>query len=255
MYSTIKIDRGMKSTTLTCFCALFLILNSCISPRIMETAKPVSKGDAMIATGLSGYANTEIIFGGIEINTRFGISDNSDVGFSFNLPVPGHMKIDYKKQLVPSPREKTYLSSGFSLEGLVPSENSSMVPAFSVPLFFSFNHQKSVTPYFAQRFTMSFTGWNALRYSNNQLPLEKTLRTENTMLYSGGLGLAVGRGLNKWFIEFTYFSRYSFFLRNYYSSQTEKWIYNKGQNHEDVGFQVSIGRSIYAKKSSSKVGL
>lgn len=191
---------------------------------------------------------TSYFLGG-DLNIRYGIGGNSDIGLSANFLVPGHIRFDYKRQLLTNSNNSLYLSSGLALEGYIPSEYRSMTPSFSVPLYFSFNHNKNVIPYFAQRYTMSFEGLNAFRYSDSQLPVFEEINTRNTILYSGGLGLAFGKEYDKWFLELSYFSLYSFFLKNYYSSVLSEWIYDKGQRHDNFGIQVSFGKMLFVKSS------
>lgn len=236
------------------FC-LLLLFSGCISPRIMETAKPLEKREVSAAVGVSGYANDEIVFGGMELNVRYGIGHNSDVGLSTNLPVPGHLRLDYKKQLLTTRSNSLYLSSGLSVEGFIPDEYSSMISAFSIPLFFSFNHNNKVVPYLAQRYTMSFSGWNSYRYHEDKLPLHEKANFKNTILYSGGLGFAFGEKHNMWFIEFTFFSNHTFFLKNYYSETSNEWVYDKGQHHENTGIQISFGKKLFVKSAKQKVNL
>ena len=226
---------------------------SCVSPSILQTAKPVEKGFVETSISLSGFANTEIISGAFEANVRTGINDVSDFGFSFGLPI-GHYKLDYKHLLYKNSLENFYLSSGIGVEAFMPSESDSYVPGITIPLFLSFNDNGKVTPYLVQRFTFSPIGLKAHKYLMQEAPVEQEVLLKNHIINSGGIGLRfTNNNDRRWFIEFSYFLLSEYFYRSDFNSDTQSWKKSTRTGLDNSGFQFNIGCSILKPRRKNRL--
>lgn len=243
MFSKIIIDKIINSfLTLT-----LLSLGSCISSSILQTAKPLQKGEVETAISLSGFANSEIV-GGVmsESQVRVGLNDVSDIGFSFALPTIGHYKIDYKRLLYKNTNETFYLSSGVGIEAFLPSESDPFIPGITIPLYISFNDKGKITPYLAQRFTFSPIGLKTHRYLSLENPVEKNVFIKNHMITSGGIGLRFTNyeKNRRWFIEFSYYLHSEYFYRSDFNSNTQSWKKTTRSGIGTIGAQVNLGFNI-----------
>ena len=160
----------MRITRFSIF-LLPLFLASCFSSSIMQTAKPTPVGTLERSAGISVYADRGDIYPAVDGMLRTGISKRADIGLAYSLGTLGHLKLDFKHQLYASPDQQLFLSSGIGVDGIWSEEilgPTNKDIGITLPLYFSFNHNEKVTPYFAQRATLGLTDVSALsQYGKN----------------------------------------------------------------------------------------
>ena len=232
--------------------ALPLLLGSCFSSSIMQTAKPVDRGEIEVTTGLSAYGSTG--GGGIpsaDVMVRYGVGENSDLGAYYALGLFGHFRLDYKHVLYKSPTENTYLSSGFGIDGLLYEATWSEPQdlGLSVPVYFSFNHTKKVIPYFMQKATLGLNDINVLS-QYNRAPGLTNYDYDHNWYYSGGFGFKWGEKRVKWYGELSYSIRFNREYQNVvYTDDTGLNVYFRKSTDPQPTFQLSLGMMIGQRKN------
>lgn len=183
-----------------------LLLASCFSSSIMQTAKPTPKGTLERSIGISGYADNGDLYPAIDGMLRTGLSEKSDIGLAYSLGTLGHLKLDFKHLIYASPDQNMFLSSGIGVDGMWSEEILGPVNkdiGLTLPLYFSFNHNEKVTPYFAQRLTLGLTDVSALtQYS--KAPGVDPYSLNHDWYYTGGGGIRWGEKNVRWFAELSY---------------------------------------------------
>lgn len=229
-----------------------IVLASCFSSSIMQTAKPVEKGQIETTAGLSAYGSSG--GGGIpsaDVMVRYGIGQKSDIGASYSLGLFGHFRLDYKHNLYESPTKNTYLSSGFGVDAMLYEATWSEPQdvGLTLPLYFSFNHNKKVIPYLAQRATLGLNDIGVLvQYDKN--PGLTDYDYDHNWYYSGGFGIKWGEKRVKWYAELSYSIRFnreyqnSVYTDDFGETQT---FFRKNTDPQEV-FQLSVGMVISQKK-------
>jgi hypothetical protein len=183
-----------------------LILGSCFSSAIMQTAKPTPVGTLERSIGISGYADDGNIYAGVDGMLRTGLYKRGDIGLAYSLGTIGHLKLDFKHQLYSSPDHNWYLSSGIGVDGIWSEEfmgPTNKDVGLTLPLYFSFNHNMSVTPYFAQRATLGLTDLSAL-CQYQKAPNFQNYDLNHDWYYTGGAGIRWGEKNVRWFAELSY---------------------------------------------------
>ncbi len=185
---------------------LLTLLESCHSSAILQTAKPVSKGSTEVSVAASGYSVSDII-PGVNAMVRTGINERSDIGFAYSGTLYFQIRSDYKHVLWSHPQQSAFFSSGVGLDVLLLNDWGSDINSnigLIAPLYFSFNHDGRVTPYFAQSFTMGLFGLRTLADYRSSGPFHSSYR-EHVMFYSGGAGIRFGqRKRIRWMVELSY---------------------------------------------------
>lgn len=194
----------MKKLLYTLYISLLLVLTSCISSSVLQTAKPNEKGQVTGVIGLSAYKmEHENVFPGINGMVRFGVGENSDLGLAISPGLLGTIRLDYKYKIWSSSNQNSFLSSGIQADFVLnDSYGGDLDVGATLPLYFSFGHNKNVTPYLAQRYTMYFRDIDVFKYYNKEN--EQFLSKHHLMTYNGGLGILFGKGRVKWFVESSY---------------------------------------------------
>lgn len=186
--------------------ALPLILTSCFSSSIMQTAKPTPKGTLERSVGISAYADDGDIYPAIDGMLRTGLSEKSDIGLAYSFGTLGHLKLDFKHLIYASPDENAFLSTGIGVDGIWSEEvlgPTNKDIGMTLPLYFSFNHNEKITPYFAQRATLGLTDLSALsQYS--KAPGTQSFSLNHDWYYTGGGGIRWGEKNVRWFAELSY---------------------------------------------------
>lgn len=221
---------------------------------MLQTAKPIGKGRVYTTISGAGFINDDIILGNAEVGVRIGINEKSDFGASISMPSFYNIKTDYKRVLLSNRKKTLFLSTGLQLEGYVPEESTGFQIGFTIPLYFSFNHDGNFIPYIGQKFTNSIFGLNVHKYYWQEDPINKKVYESNNYFYAGGIGFRFGKKPGKWFLEFSYFMAYDRFFRSSYSEDNEAWQVNKGQRYDNRGFHFNFGKTIAAggsKKDNS----
>ena len=227
-----------------------ILLQSCYSSSVMQTAKPLEKGESDFSIGADGYASSGDMFPGLELMYRRGINGKSDFGARYTFGLWGHGRIDYKYNFFRSANERLFLSSGIGFDAYVPDsfggQNWFVGPY--VPLYFSFNHGNPVVPYFSQGFSF---GLNDLRgLAPNQVPITSNYQGfEHTMFYNGGFGIRFGQRRVKYFVELSYGVRLENQVREQQNGPegAEYWTIVHSQD-TDLVFQLSTGITIGNKR-------
>ncbi len=108
---------------------LIVFLNGCISTLTHQVPNTTPKGESILGLSLSYYISgdrTVILFEDSSfifsiapaIYSRYGISDNSDIGFTFfGYPVFGSFYIDYKHQISKKHLSAISIANGIYLHG------------------------------------------------------------------------------------------------------------------------------------------
>lgn len=188
-----------------------LFLSSCFSSSIMQTAKPTPKGTLERSIGISGYAETGFdnkldLYPSIDGMLRTGITEKSDIGLAYSLGTLGHLKLDFKHLLYASPDSNLFLSTGIGVDGIWSEEILGPVNkdvGVTLPLYFSFNHNERITPYFAQRATLGLTDVSALS-QYGKVPGTQAFYLDHDWYYHGGGGIRWGENNIRWFAELSY---------------------------------------------------
>lgn len=191
----------MKSTYL--FCLVFL-LQGCYSASMMQTAKPLEKGQHELSTGLVGYSlensidedysmkNSPIV--GVDIMYRSGLTKNTDLGVSFAPSATvGHLRADLKYNFYQSSNESVFVSSLFSIEAnnlryIGSGGQDDFFIANGLGLVASFNHQKYFYPFLYQKFTLGLTDIGVFSRYNINTPPTDFVNYLHHMHYIGGAG-------------------------------------------------------------------
>ena len=188
------------------FLFLPLILGSCFSSAIMQTAKPTPVGTLERSIGFSGYADDGNVYAGVDGMLRTGIYKRGDIGLAYSLGTLGHLKLDFKHQLYTSPDHNWYLSSGIGVDGIWSEQILGPVNkdiGLTLPLYFSFNHNEKITPYFAQRATLGLTDLKTLSQYQKAPGLQQ-YDLNHDWYYTGGGGIRWGEKKVRWFAELSY---------------------------------------------------
>lgn len=219
----------------------------------MQTAKTVENREVKYTGGAFVYVtedtkdndNDASVLPGVNIGIRYGLGQRTDIGMFYASGGWGHARVDVKQNIWQKPDGNAYLSTGFAIENhnYHDDQKTSGMELFnkgwaaSIPLFYSFGHNKPVTIYTAQRFTLSFNELDLLKnwdyYMNEYtLPLNQYIDRQNTLFYSGGLGFKWGKNDNKkWFAEASY------------SFHTNRYIYcNNAAPEQNEVRKVTIGQ-------------
>ena len=196
------------------FLPIIIILHSCFSTSMMQTAKTLDEGESQIAVGLSGYYFEDEFGLAPEVNYRQGINSKSDFGLGYSVGLNGHIKADYKRLLFNSTENNLYFSSGIGFDLFMP--DGDFLFASTIPLYLSLHKNPKFVPYFAQRFTLSFTDLSAFKYKDITNP-GKDVYYDHYMFYSGAAGLQFGENRIKWFME----ASYSVTFNNTYGSYSD----------------------------------
>ena len=229
-------------------------LTGCYSSNIMQTAKPIENGKVNFTSSARMYwTNDEIpVFPGVSLGLRTGVTNRSDIGFYYSSSIWHNARIDYKHNIWKKADGNSYLSLGLAIE------NNSLLPdprefrkswAASVPLFYSFNHNKPTVVYIAQRFTFGFGDMDLLSnmdyYKNEYQCDSEEFQISHDMIYSGGIGLRWGKKEKfKWFAEFTYSTRFQKFVGCYIDKNdgsSEYYIDDATRLYPEIGIGLSIG--------------
>jgi hypothetical protein len=192
---------------------LFLaaLFSSCFSSSIMQTAKPTAKGTLERSVAISTYAETGYddkldLYPTIEGMLRTGITEKSDLGLAYSLGTLGHLKFDFKHVIYASPDNNLFLSTGIGVDGIWSEEILGPVNkdiGLTLPLYFSFNHNQKITPYFAQRATLGLTDVSALS-QYGKVPGTQAFDLDHDWYYHGGGGIRWGENNIRWFAELSY---------------------------------------------------
>lgn len=186
--------------------SLSLLFSGCFSSAIMQTAKTTPVGTLERSLGLSAYADEGDLYAGVDGMLRTGISDRADIGLAYSLGTLGHLKLDFKHQIFASKDQNVFLSSGLGVDALWSEQFLGPINkdvGVTLPVYFSWNHTKRFTPYFAQRATLGLTDMSALtQYS--KAPGTEAFFLNHDWYYSGGLGIRWGENKIRWFAELSY---------------------------------------------------
>ncbi len=234
----------MRIRTLPFF-VLPLILASCFSSAIMQTAKPTPKGTLERSLGLSGYVDDGYVYPAIDGMLRTGLSEKSDIGLAYSLGTLGHLKLDLKHLIYTSPDQKMFFSAGIGVDGIWSEEVLGPINkdiGLTLPLYFSFNHKGKITPYFAQRLTLGLTDLNTLGQYNED-PLFDSYNLSHDWYYTGGGGIRWGEKDVKWFAELSYTFKFNrtYINNSYINPQGIQEVYShKGISRSGTA-QVTLG--------------
>lgn len=89
-----------------------IFFQSCISTSILQTAKTLDKGETQIVGGASQY-NFEGEFGlAPDLMIRKGINEKSDFGFGYSAGIMGHLRADYKYEILETKNKSNHISTG-----------------------------------------------------------------------------------------------------------------------------------------------
>ncbi len=188
------------------FFVLPLFLASCFSSAIMQTAKPTPKGTLERSVGLSGYVDDGYVYPAINGMLRTGLSSKSDIGLAYSLGTLGHFRLDFKHLVYASPDENMFFSTGIGVDGIWSEEVYGPINkdvGFTLPVYFSFNHNEKVTPYFAQRVTLGLTDLGVLSQYKKQPGIDQ-FDYKHDWYYTGGGGIRWGKKKVRWFAELSY---------------------------------------------------
>lgn len=218
----------------------------------MQTAKPVDKGGIEVTTGLSAYGSSG--GGGIpsvDVMVRYGVGEKADIGASYALGLFGHFRLDYKHVLYTSPNKNTYLSTGFGVDGILYEATWSEPKdvGLTVPLYFSFNHNKKVIPYFAQKATLGLNDIEVLGQYGKPAGL-MNYDYDHNWYYSGGFGFKWGEKRLKWYSELSYSVRFNREYHNdvFTDDMGVMEVYFRKSTDPRATFQLSLGMIISQKK-------
>jgi len=217
------------------------LLPSCFSASVMSTAKTLDKGEQHFYIGGSAYRSSHDIIGSPEFMYRSGINKKSDFGIRYSLGLYGHLRTDFKYELMSWKNESNFISTGVGFDFYFPNTYSGdkYIVGSTIPLFFSFNHHKNVVPYIGQQYTF---GWNDLKafvFKNSNEIIEFRTSKSHSSFYSGTYGLKFEKFKLKPFIEVSYSlkieNNFSAWPLNNYSWEN---TYNR-QTHQNL--QLTIG--------------
>lgn len=224
-----------------------LILGSCFSSAIMQTAKPTPVGTLERSAGISGYADLDDgdLYLGVDGMLRTGIYEKADIGLAYSFGTIGHLKLDFKHQLYASPDNNWYLSSGIGVDGIwweqiLGPTNKDI--GLTLPLYFSFNHNKNVTPYFAQRATMGLSDFSTLS-QYQEAPGLQPYNLNHDWYYTGGGGIRWGEKKVRWFAELSYTFRFNRVYVNdlYTNSQGGQEVFTFKELNRSGTAQLTVG--------------
>jgi hypothetical protein len=214
-----------------------LIFGSCFSSAIMQTAKPTPVGTLEGSGGVSGYANDGGIYPGFDGMLRTGIYEKADIGLAYSLGILGHLKLDFKHQLYASADRNSFLSSGIGVDGIWSQEilgPTNQDIGLTLPLYFSFNHNENITPYFAQKATLGLSDVSALSQYKKTAGLQQ-FSLNHDWYYSGGAGIRWGDNRVRWFAELSYVFQFN---RRYFND-----VFINQQGVQEASFYRGLNRS------------
>jgi hypothetical protein len=219
------------------------ILSGCFSSSMMTTAKTLDKGEQEFVVGVSGYLDSGSPAGiAPDLVYRRGINDKMDFGVGYSMGLLGHIRSDIKYELMSWNNGQNFLSTGFGLDAYIPDEfGDTRMFGSTIPLYLSLNHDQNVTPYFAQRFTFGWHGWNTYRYINSPSTITSFTSIRHKVYYSGAAGLRIGEERKKYFIECSY----AYHGENYFGAweaydQPGEFT-NTQSFHRNLTFQLTLG--------------
>ncbi|MBD3638649.1 MAG: hypothetical protein HUJ25_14955 [Crocinitomicaceae bacterium] len=223
---------------------LCFIMGSCHTASVLQTAKPVEKGKTEVSLAGTAFFGSDVM-PGFDLMVRRGLGPRSDFGFAYCGSLYGHFRFDFKYVIAKTASDNLFLSSGVGLDLYLLDDWGSDIGMYSgltLPVYFSFNHNNKVVPYFAQTFTMGLNDFKVMRhYNKSEIPEGESW--EHNMFYTGGAGLRFQTEKRVDFVfEFSY--KYVFTNRfyNYSNSSTVKYY------DEDFLPQLSFGIVIKPKK-------
>lgn len=234
------------------YCAgLLMLLTSCYSASMMQTAKTLDKGERETTVGVGPYTSYGDVLFSPDFMLRFGVSDKSDIGIFYSLQLNGHAKVDWKRELWSSPNGDKYLSSGAMLEAYMPNDFSGdpFYVGVCAPMYFSFNHGNKWVPYFGQRFSFGILDTGVFKFYNDDSPPLERLSFDHYMFYSGSLGLRFGEKRTKYFLEASYNYRINHSLNQYSYTDDNgitEWYLNKNY-FDGLSLQLTLGLNIGRK--------
>ena len=214
-----------------------LVLASCFSSSIMQTAKPTPVGTLERSVGISGYVDGDDVYPGIDGMLRTGLYEKADIGLAYSLGTIGHLKLDFKHLVYSSPDQNMFLSTGIGVDGIWSEEilgPTNKDIGLTLPLYFSFNHNQKITPYFAQRATLGLTDLNVLSQYSKSAGFQG-FNLNHDWYYTGGGGIRWGEKSVRWFAELSYTFQFN---RSYINDP-----YINQQGVQDVYFYKGITRS------------
>ncbi|MFK7783713.1 MAG: hypothetical protein AB8B56_01285 [Crocinitomicaceae bacterium] len=203
----------------------------------MQTAKPTPVGTLERSGGISGYVDHGNVYPSFDGMLRTGIYEKADIGLAYSLGTLGHLKLDFKHQLYASPDRNWFLSAGIGVDGIWSEEilgPTNQDIGLTLPLYFSFNHNGSVTPYFAQRATLGLTDVGTLSQYGKAPELE-VFDLNHDWYYSGGAGIRWGEKNVRWFAELSYVFQFN---RVYFND-----VFINGQGMQETSPYKGITRS------------
>ena len=210
-------------------CCIPLLLASCHTSSVLQTAKTLNKGEAEFTASAAVYAASDVL-PGFNLMYRRGINEKMDFGIAYAGTLYGHIRSDLKINLWKNANENIFLSSGVGLDFHLLNDWGSDIPpnfGITVPLYFSFNHNNNVVPYFCQSFTFSFHDV-AIIPKFGQSNLTESMSLGHYMFQRGGFGIRFGRGKRvRWMVEVSHNIIYEHRLS----------VFN---NHTDRSFNVDF---------------
>lgn len=243
-----------KNLPILLITAITLFFQGCFSSSMMSTAKTLDKSEHQLSVGVSGYA-VEFSQLGIapDLLYRRGINEKLDFGIGYAMGLAGHIRGDIKYELLTWNNNNSFLSTGIGLDVYLPDDfGGQKMVGSTIPLYLSFNHDKSVVPYIGQRLTFGWNGLNTYKYLSREEPVKESVYISNDIYYSGAFGLRFGENKKKFFIELSYSywhsTKFNAWQNTYNSNQWENSLdFDKGLN-----IQISLGYTFGLKNKKNK---
>jgi len=171
---------------------------------MMQTAKPLERGEHELSTGLVGYSRENSIeedysmknspLPGIDVMYRTGLFKNADVGVSFAPSATvGHLRADMKYNFYRSSNENTFVSSLLSIEAdnlryISYGFKDDLFVASGLGFIASFNHQIFFQPFIYQKLTFGLNDLGVFNQYQIDTPPEEFVNYSHKMYYIGGAG-------------------------------------------------------------------
>lgn len=206
-----------------------LLLTSCFTSSILQTAKPLDKGTCEFSGGILGFSRGETL-PGLNTMLRVGIGRRSDIGLGYSLGI-GHLRLDYKYNFYRSANEKNFLSTGLGFEYFFTEADYKPIPAISLPLYFSMNHTGKIIPYFAQRFTFGLADMNVAFGNHGE--------GHHTLFYTGGAGIRYGKNRLKGYVEVSY--SVDRVRDRQLTQNADNEQYTSDHTHQSPGIEINVG--------------
>jgi hypothetical protein len=249
------------------YSSLLILLNSCYTANLIQTAKSLEKGEHQITTGLVGNSlfhqddyNGDFLPGMI-LMYRTGVFKHADIGFTYAPSlVIGDVRADMKYNFFRT--NNTYLSAILSAELVSPLDFPNFGDEFSsfssgLGFIASFNHSNKLHPFVYQKYTMGLSGLGALSNFKNEEPLDYYAVYSHKMYYVGGVGLKYSfkqNGRVQLVFDFSYYASREMRYSNYEVFQENDKVFNQFRRIERyMNYQTSFGMSFgFGKRFNEK---